>query len=166
MIMKTIEVTDEMYDFLISTSNKMKEQDNRITASPYIFQVQETRMIPTFEGGSDKTVWWSSEYEIELRTDEEIRSFLYDYTEETEDNIDTLSSDGLNDFISEYKDFKLFYETENRTLSNVFFTEDSCEEHIKINGHNLHRPRSYVSHCYRNKEIETIQNFILSLTDN
>ena len=38
--MKTIEISDEMYEALVEISTNMKNQDNRCTASPYFYQVQ------------------------------------------------------------------------------------------------------------------------------
>ena len=38
--MKTIQVTDEMHDFLINISKELNTQSHRATAMPYFFQVQ------------------------------------------------------------------------------------------------------------------------------
>ena len=48
---------------------------------------------------------------------------------------------------------------------NAFFTEKAAREHIRINGHNLNEPRTYVNHAYRNPEMELIIKFLRSLTD-
>ena len=47
--MKQIEVTDEMYDFLMKLSIEINAQDNRSTAMPYFFQIQTKEQVPTME---------------------------------------------------------------------------------------------------------------------
>lgn len=48
--MKIVTVTNEMYDFLTNLAKEIKNQDNRGTASPYYYQVQEEIDLPTGEG--------------------------------------------------------------------------------------------------------------------
>lgn len=150
--MKEIKLTDEMYDFLINMSNEMKTQNNRITAFPYIFQVEETYKVPTCNGFGDELLI-SDDRETELRDEGDMRDHLDCYFP------DEFTREDLDE-----KDFGLVNETDDTRLSNVFFTEKACEGHININRHNYKSPRSYVSHAYRNKEIETLQRFILGLT--
>ena len=48
--MKTINVSDEMYEALIEISTNMKNQDNRCTASPYFYQVRCKKEVAAYEG--------------------------------------------------------------------------------------------------------------------
>ena len=43
--MKTINVSDEMYEFLINLSEEINKQDNRSTAMPYFFQIQTSEEV-------------------------------------------------------------------------------------------------------------------------
>jgi len=47
--MKTIEVTDEMYKFLMNLSNELNIQNHRLTAMPYFFQIQTQEQVPAPE---------------------------------------------------------------------------------------------------------------------
>ena len=51
--MKTIEVSDEMYDKLVELSKEMLSQDPRCTRMPHLFQVRETKRIYGVDGNFD-----------------------------------------------------------------------------------------------------------------
>jgi len=169
---KKIEVTDEMYEFLMNLSKEIKEQDNRATAMPYFFQVRETKEIAAHEGCGNE-VWWSTDYETELRTDADKVEWIKEHPEhfdEYEDKelineIDELDCWQLDDFLR-YDDFQKFYVDTDYTYSNTFFTSKACDEHIRINRHNLKQPVNYLNHAYRNEEMEMIFKFLLGLTNN
>ena len=69
--MKTIEVTDKMYEKLIELSKEINNQDNRATRMPYFFQIQtdEKRIV------SEGTEFWYKDDE-ELETENEINKEL------------------------------------------------------------------------------------------
>jgi len=78
--MKTIEVTDEMHDFLMELSKELTTQDNRCTAMPYFFQIQETVEVPTGDGMGDEEVW-VCDGEICLRDEVDIKEAIFEYKE-------------------------------------------------------------------------------------
>ena len=168
---KNIEVTDEMYEFLMNLSKEIKEQDNRATATPYFFQVRETKEIAAHEGCGNE-VWWSTDYEIELRTDEDKVEWIKEHLEhfdEYEDKeliseVEELDCWQLDDFLR-YDDFQKFYVDTDYTYSNAFFTSKACDEHIRINRHNLKQPVNYLSHAYRNAEMDMMYKFLIGLTE-
>lgn len=171
--MKTIQVTDEMYDFLMSLSKEIKEQDNRATAMPYFFQVRETKEVPAHEGSGEE-VLYSSEYEMELRTDNDKVEWIKEhkdyfigtmYEEESKDVGVHTSTWDLDSMLTEL-DFDKFYVDTDYEYGNAFFTSKACDEHIRINRHNLKYPVNYLSHAYRNDEMEMIFKFLLGLTNN
>lgn len=168
-IMKTIKVNDEMYDFLMDLSNELNTQDHRCTAMPYFFQVRETKECPAHEGNGTE-VLYSSEYELELRTEEEKIEFLKDHVENYKDigwddelsEIDELDEYTIDSILCQ-DDFDKFYVDDIHEYSNCFFTSKACDEHIRINGHNLHKPINYLNHAYRNVEIDTLLKFLCEL---
>lgn len=74
--MKTIEVNDEMYEFLCNLSKEIKTQDNRGTRPPYFFQVQEEEECPVPDGFGDEV--WVMDGQV-LRTDEDIKETVFEY---------------------------------------------------------------------------------------
>ena len=170
--MKNIQVTDEMHEFLMNLSKELKEQDNRATAMPYFFQVRETKEVPAHAGCGEET-FYSSEYEIELRTDADKVEWIKDNEEEffgtvyEEDvkNVGAHTSKWVLDYmLMELLDFKKYYINTNYTYSNIFFTSKACDEHIRINKHYLKQPLNHLNHAYKNKEMEMIFKFLLELT--
>ncbi len=171
--MKTIEVTDDMYKFLIDLSTEIKEQDNRATSMPFLFQVRETKEVPAHKGCGEE-VFYSSEYEIKLRTDNEKVEWIEEhfenfigtsYEQEAEGVGNHTSTWDLDDMLREM-DFEEFNVDTDHTYSNAFFTSKACNEHIRINKHNLKQPVNYLNHAYRNDEMEMIYKFLLGLTNN
>ena len=72
--MKTIEVSDEMYDDLMALSKEMLLQDNRSTAMPHIFQIQTTEEVAAYEG-CGTTKWIGDEGEEVDEDAEDARSY-------------------------------------------------------------------------------------------
>jgi hypothetical protein len=168
---KSIEVTDEIYDFLINLSKEIKEQDNRATAAPYFFQVRETKEVPAHKGCGEE-VLYSYDYDIELRTDEEKVEWIKEngeyfigtiYEHEQTDVGMHISTWDLDTMLKEIG-FSEFNVDIDYVYSNAFFTSKACDEHIQINKHNLHYPVNYLTHAYRNKEMEMMYKFLLNLT--
>jgi hypothetical protein len=141
--MKKIEVSDEIYGFLMNLSRELKEQDNRATATPYIFQVRETKEVPAHRG-CGKKVLYSSEYETELRTDEEKVEWIKEHVEYFEEtnheqeakDVENHTSTWDLDNMLEELDFEEFNVDTEYTYSNAFLTSKACDEHIRINKHN------------------------------
>lgn len=168
---KIIEVSDEIYDFLMNLSKEIKEQDNRATAMPYFFQVRETKEVPAYNGCGTE-ILYSSEYETELRDDtdkiewikEHAELFIGTEYETIVEDIGIHTSTYELDDILESVGFETFNVDIDYTYSNAFFTSKACDEHIGINKHNLKYPVNYLNHAYRNVEMEMIFKFLLGLT--
>jgi hypothetical protein len=174
--MKTIEISDEMYDALVEISTNINNQDNRCTASPYFYQVQTKKEVAAYEGCGTE-VWYNSDLCKTLKTEEDIKEYII---EDMLDNMDPeYSTDeanilaeedylGLTEYdITEYLEehnFNKYDVQEENVYENMFFTEKACDQHIKINKHNMNEPRSYVQHAYRNPELEVVIKFLSSLT--
>jgi len=48
--MKTIEVTDDMYESLMSISKELNTQSHRGTRMPYMIQVSKKKEVSAYEG--------------------------------------------------------------------------------------------------------------------
>jgi hypothetical protein len=156
--MKTIEVTDEMYGFLMDLSKELNTQDHRGTAMPYIFQVQETNKVPAHEGCGD-VVWYSSEHETALRTNEEKVEWLHEYANIKIDE----NAIELNNILYE-NGFERFYEQDSHEYSNAFLTSKACDEYIRTNRHKLKEPVNFLNDAHRNPELEKLFEFLCGLT--
>lgn len=166
--MKTIQVTDEMYEFLMDLSKELSTQDHRCTAMPYFFQIQEVVETPTGEGMGEDV--WVCDGDIALRTREDIKEAVFEYKEWSLDSpshqakFEKLYSFEIEDILE--KNYQKFSVTKERTYKNAFLTERACREHIKANNYHYSQPSDFLTHAFRNPELEKVMEFILSLTNN
>ena len=160
--MKTIQVTDKVYEALAEISRNMNAQDNRCTAYPILFQIQTNEQKAAPEGCGEPG--WYSDGTV-LETEEEITDAIFDYKDEelTKDAIRSLSELARDEMMEEAGWEKGYYIYEHK-YQNAFFTEKACEEHIRLNHYHYAEPKSYVDHAFRNPEMEIIQNFLINLT--
>ena len=97
--------------------------------------------------------------------EQDIIDFIYSYNAEdlSKKKIQAMSSHQRDQYLKKIGFRVVNYDYENR-LENAFLTEKACEEHIRINKHNLRQPQSYLSHAFRNPELEQVLSFICQLT--
>ena len=170
--MKNIEVTDEMYSSLMELSKEMTTQDMRGTRMPHLFQVQETKKVPAYDGCGD-VFWYNHECEQELRANKEIIEWLSEDGNElstsiiekgvSEAKFEAMDIWTLHELL-EKKGFSKFYDNDGYTYSNAFFTSKGCDEHIRTNKHNLHSPINFLNHAFRNAEMELVSKFLCELS--
>ena len=161
--MKTIQVTDEIYAFLSNLSKEIKSQDNRATAPPYFFQVQEDEEIAVPKGCGEEA--WACDGEICLRTEEDIKNAIFEWkgwesgNHEDEELFKKLDYLDIERILNEnYK--KVNVEIREK-YSNCFLTFKAYQEHVSCNAHNLNNPKSYLFHAYRNSELDMLFKFLL-----
>src|SRR5574343_133186 len=160
--MKTITITDEMYDFLMELSKEINTQDNRATAKPYFFQIQTREEVAAPEGCGEKA--WAFDGG-KIQTQDEIDQVIFDYydpqytMEEIKqmdewDKFDMLRDQGWREVNFDYKD----------EYQNAFLTAKACKEHIERNHYHYHKPVDYLQHAFRNPELEMVFKFLSELT--
>lgn len=158
--MKTIEVSDELHQKLMELSESINSQDNRATAMPYFFQImtKEKRHVPD---GCGIECWHYEDSTIE--TEEEINQTIADYLD-----CDIQQAKILDDYEKEATLEKAGWRKVNydyeEKYQNAFLTERSCKEHIKLNHYHYNEPVDYLSHAFRNPDLETVYEFLCGLT--
>jgi len=161
MKMKTIEIPAEMHDQLVELATEYMTQDNRATATPYLFQVQETVEVAAYSGCGEE-VWCDDEggtFDDEA-ADEYLKQYILD-------NELDLVFDEMADWEKEQwfeKDgWRKINQTTEHRYSNAFFTGKGCQEHIRINGHNLNKPVDYLNVAFRNAEFDLVSSLFKHL---
>ena len=129
----------------------MREQNNRMTKYP-LFVVQVDRKI---YGAED----WCSEVERKEDFDPKL---LCPKCELLND-----AGEFLEDYCDDCKPgcfawFRL--EPEFDLRAGVFFTEEACEQHIKINSYHYENPRSFAVGAWRNPEMQLAMRHLCLLT--
>lgn len=163
--MKTIEISDELFEKLKYLSNEIKTQDNRGTASPYFFQVMEKKEDSCWEDNCEKIVWYGNEMTVENDYNQ-MREFLLENGEcclngyeEAIEQWDVDDDDDLEDMF----EYLGFYKVPIKTVyqfSNAFLTEKSILQHIASNKHHYENPTTYLQYAYRNSDLDTIFEFL------
>ena len=164
--MKNIEVSDEIYDKLIELSKELNSQNHRGTAMPYFFQIQTKKEVAVPEGCGNEC-WYCDGSKIE--TDEEIKETIFNWKDwergnpDVENTFMSLEDWEKEEILEESGWQKGYYDYVNQ-YENSFFTEKACKEHIQANAYHYHSPVDYLSHAFRNPELELVLNFICGLT--
>jgi hypothetical protein len=165
--METILISDELYKKLKYLSNEIKTQDNRKTASPYFYQIMETKEDSCWEEISDKIIWYHSDggYKVENVFDEMVK-FLKENGEDCLNGWkDAIEQWDINDEqdLENIFEYLGFYKVPIKTIyqfSNAFLTEKSILQHIESNKHHYENPKTYLQYAYRNNDLETIFEFL------
>ena len=162
--MKTIQITDDMYNSLLNISKELNTQDSRGTAMPYFFQIQTDDYIYNQEEG--EKVWIADGYDI--GTEEEIKEAILECKgwENLPDDVADERYNSLSSFEKEKILTENFYKTYRKKVhnyENAFFTEKAIKEHIRLNNHRYNNPIVYLQYATRNPEMETIMKFLCEL---
>ena len=158
--MKTIEISDELHAKLIELSENINSQDNRSTAMPYFFQVMTKEKIYVAEGCG--TECWASDGST-METEEEITKFISEHKDIPIEDV-TKDEYERKEILEEADWRKVNYDYEEK-FQNAFLTEKSCKEHIKRNGYHYSDPVDYLSHAFRNPDLELVYEFLCGLTE-
>ena len=142
-----IEIDEKSYKFLKNLIDEIDQQDNRATASPYYYVVQEKRerVLPPGSDGDKILYYHDGEY---MEASEWADALEFD----TEEKF----LEWWNDEYPYEEPLRVEYYMGEPELSNVFFTEKACHKHIEQNHYHFRNPRSYVKHAWRNPEINEL----------
>jgi|TARA_B110000483_G_C18118567_1_gene512629 hypothetical protein len=158
--MKTIEVTDEMHEALMTISKELNTQNHRCTAMPYVIQVSKKEEIAAYEGCGE-TFWFGSEgYKLETEADEDevIKEYLFDKygREYFEDRFHNLE-DYEKESILEELDYSKLEVTERDDLTDFFFTDKGLRSYY---GEGVN---TYMTGT-QNPELKTIMKFLCEIS--
>ena len=180
--MKTIEVTDEQYDFLMNLSKEMNTQDNRATTR-VMFTVFQKKKIYGVDGDyTDKTEYMEEDDCDGTIQFEDIIGRINDRNEgldEEEDRDEFVRLEcwhhhehmckeciedknwGAFDLPDGFKE--IGYVVNDMVYVDNFFSEKAAEAHIKQNHYHYEEPYVYGTSAWRNPEIETLQEILKSI---
>lgn len=163
--MKTIEVSDEMYDKLIALATEMTTQDPRCTRMPHMFQIRTKKKRYDWNLNGDYKIWFDEDYN-EIETKKDFIDYLNNKEIEVPDDFDYIWDDvfDCDDFIDnncpELKECSYSWEYE---YQNHFLTAKACKEHIEKNHYHYNDPVDYLNHAWRNPEMELVSEFLCGL---
>jgi len=123
--MKTINVTDEMYESLMIISNQLNSQSHRCTRMPYMIQVSKKIEVSAYEGQGEE--FWFCDEGRKLESQSDIDNVIKEYIHDNPDNIYGNDFEEIDEFdysaILEELDYRKHNVTDQDELSDFFFTE-------------------------------------------
>lgn len=166
--MKTIEVSEEMYDKLISLATEMTTQDPRGTKMPHMFQIRDWKKQYDWGLNGDTHIW-VGDYGEEIETLDEFKDYL--------ENNGFGIPENIEDIWNDHWDMEDWVESNNIELkqcsyslvpeyTNHFLTAKAGEEHLRLNDYHYHKDADvYLNHAWRNPEMEILSEFLCGLVD-
>lgn len=151
--MKTIEISDEKYEFLQSLANELSTQDNRATQDVGFMVYHKVR----------ERVHQDCDRDERERKDYYFEWDLCDKCSELYDNDDDLPEDCKDCCGGAFDHYKLEWKLDDRAW--VFLTAKACDKHIEENYyHYWEWAKSYWIHFRRNYEMVDLIWCIFDIT--
>lgn len=130
-------------DWLLEISQKLNTQDNRMTSEPLFCVFQKRRIYGIAEEYGEHSVWIQLDEGCEVDASE---VELDEYEDPVNDIFEKVWYLDVDEFVTAH------------------LTEAAALHHIKINGHNLKNPFTYVTSQYRCPEYIKLREWIMSLS--
>jgi len=155
--MKTIEITDEMYNALMEISKELNTQNHRCTAMPYMIQLSQKKEVAAYEGCGE-TYWFGNEGE-RLDTEDDENEVIKEHLQDkygTDESFEELE-DYEKESILEDLEYRKLEVTQEDELSNFFFTEKGLRDYY---GKDVNTYMTGVT----NPELKTVMTFLCELS--
>ena len=164
--MKTIEVSDEMYDKLIELANEMTTQDPRGTRMPHMFQIRDWKRVYDWGMNGDNFILIGVDGET-IETSDELKEYLENNEIDVPEDIVGIWDDPYDEFIEEKcPDLKPCSFSIEPNYTNHFLTAKAAEEHLRLNHYHYHKDADvYLNHAWRNPEMEMVSTFLCNIID-
>lgn len=168
--MKTIEVSDEMYEKLVELAKEMTTQDPRATRMPHLFQIRDWKKVYDSNCNGDTKFWLDTTYDpIEIEDVESLLSYLEsNEIEHDAVQIREMWDDGyggMEDWIEENcPNLQMWSYSMEPVYTNSFLTAKAAQEHLDRNHYHYHQKADvYLNHAWRNPEAELVSEFLCGL---
>lgn len=159
---RTVEISEETFQFLKELACRIDTQDNRATAKPYFFVIKQPRLYPCHEdyGGCDKYVRIEQDDHRQFDDTDEGRTEYFNFLRRNTD--EKLSDD---ECLESWDKLEVVPMEERDEEDNCFLTFQAYEDHVRRNKHNLGKHHSYLKHAFRNAEMEGLFTAIAEFKD-
>lgn len=164
--MRTIQISEEDYEFLKDLQHELNTQENDGQADPIYWSVMDyiTEGVP--DGCGDAYVYMGDGCTMSLEeavqyVDENLRDYREELREKWED-VDKNCMNSVVDFIHEdmeIRECRVVWMQEKEFISHetgAFLTKRACKEYIKLFHYNHSKPHTYAMTAYRNFELERL----------
>lgn len=125
---------------------RLRTQDNRITAHPLFIVQQRLRVWGVAEGWADGYEWSYDDGDSGAVDDDLARSLEAGWQKDR----------------TEPRGYRRIGYQDLWEFVTACFSEQGCRDYIRVNGHNLREPRIYAESAHRNAEWIALRKFFLS----
>lgn len=171
--MKTIQITDEDYEFLKDLQYELNTQTNDGNADPVFWGVKETREEPAPEDCGEARIY-NCDGEGSMMTLDEVVRWVEDRLEDRDlihiwDTLDHDDFDTVFEFIRDemgIEEASVVWVEEHSRVSEetgAFLTKRACQEYICRYGYNHSRPHTYAMTAYRNFELARLLKILKTM---
>lgn len=168
--MKTIELSDQDYEFLKELQHELNTQTTDGNAQPVFWGVMETREEGVPDGCGEPCVYMGDGCTLSLNDAiEYTEDYITDENREQWERLDKTSMDGFVEFCHNefhWSDVRIVYVDKKSKLSvdtGAFLTKRACQQYIKNYGYNHANPHTFAMTAYRNFELERLLTILRNL---
>ena len=161
--MRTIQVSDEDYEFLKDLQHELNTQENDGQADPIYWSVMDHMTQPMPEGCGDAAIYMG---DGDVMTTEEAVEYvdekLCDYREELQEKWKDVDKNWMDSVVAFIRDdmeiieCRVVWLEEKEYISHesgAFITKRACKQYIERFGYNHNKPHTYAMTAYRNFEL-------------
>ena len=172
--MKTIQITDEDYEFLKDLQHELNTQTNDGNADPVYWGVMESEMKGVPEGCGDPIIYMGDGGT--MTTKEAIEYIENDYLSDLDDadkeewaDVDKTDMDDVVRFMNEnlnWHDVRMEDQRLEERISRetgAFLTKRACKEYVERYGYNHSKPHTYAMTAYRNFELARLLKILKTM---
>ncbi len=169
--MKTIQISDEDYEFLGELQHELNTQTNDGNADPVYWGVMETREVGVPDGCGDARIYLG---DGGTETLEGAVAYIAEYLVDDEDmeawnEVDKTNIDAIVEFcreklgMSEVRIVDVTKKSEISRYTGAFLTKRACKQYIDRYGYNHDNPHTYAMTAYRNFEFERLLKILKTM---
>lgn len=171
--MRTIQISDEDYEFLKDLQHELNTQTNDGNADPVYWGVRETRMEPAPEGCGEAVIYMGDGALMTIEEavkyiDENIRNHCEELQEEWKE-VDKRWMDDVVTFVHDemgFSECRVVWQDEKPFISQetgAFLTKRACSEYIEKFHYNHSNPHTYAMTAYRNFELARLLKILKTM---
>jgi hypothetical protein len=168
--MKTIAISNDMYNKLVELATEMTTQDPRGTRMPHMFQIRDWNKVYDADLNGDTHIYLDRGNGIEIETADQLIEYLNDSEIEFDEveirDMWVNDSDfGLPDWLEEHvSDLERHSYSLEPVYTNCFLTAKAAQAHLDKNYYHYHKNADvYLNHAWRNPEAELVTEFLCGL---
>lgn len=168
--MKTIELSDQDYEFLKELQHELNTQTTDGNAQPVYWGVMETREEGVPDGCGEPRVYMGDGGSLSL--DDAIEYTEEYITDKNREQWERLDKTSMEDFVgfcndelrwSEVRVVDVERKSRLSETTGAFLTKRACQQYIERYGYNHSNPQTYAMTAYRNFELERLLTILRNL---